>query len=349
MSDPNSKDQAENEGPTTSLASNSAPEPTAVLKPKYSVFVDDNFHYMDESERYLLGEFETRDEAIQAAKAIVDKFLIRGYEEGMSAEKLHEQYRGFGEDPYISPRDEDSPFSAWKYAESRCQELCDPTRQTKPTDDENDVVETESVEIGKSTNLEPAFSDGDLMYFGRDETICWPCRPKDIICWLRTGGIFDEEWKILDFWQCFDGDMVTITNRIADFPSGFALHPLERKGPSAPREISAELVNNSEYIEAPNLWKAQAGDRILWVGEPRTWSRSIEQILGLVELSQDALAARYNNRSASELGDYLEWASGCSGDDELPQELVLLLRHGLSVAKRLGGPNSLSVSEWGIG
>lgn len=35
---------------------------------KYEVYVDDNFHFMDESERYKLGAFETCEEAIAACK-----------------------------------------------------------------------------------------------------------------------------------------------------------------------------------------------------------------------------------------------------------------------------------------
>jgi hypothetical protein len=42
---------------------------------KYVVYVDDNFHYMDESERYKLGEFDTEEEAIHAANKLVDDFL----------------------------------------------------------------------------------------------------------------------------------------------------------------------------------------------------------------------------------------------------------------------------------
>ena len=34
--------------------------------------VDDNYHYMDESERYQHGEFATLDAAIEAARKIVD-------------------------------------------------------------------------------------------------------------------------------------------------------------------------------------------------------------------------------------------------------------------------------------
>jgi len=45
------------------------------MKPagKYTVLVNDNFHYMDESERYELGSFETLDEAIAACKKVVDE------------------------------------------------------------------------------------------------------------------------------------------------------------------------------------------------------------------------------------------------------------------------------------
>jgi hypothetical protein len=37
--------------------------------------VDDNFHYMDQDERYEHGIFSTVDEAIAACKAIVDADL----------------------------------------------------------------------------------------------------------------------------------------------------------------------------------------------------------------------------------------------------------------------------------
>jgi hypothetical protein len=37
---------------------------------RYVVFVDDNFHHMDESERYKLGEFSSCEEATEACKKI---------------------------------------------------------------------------------------------------------------------------------------------------------------------------------------------------------------------------------------------------------------------------------------
>jgi hypothetical protein len=44
---------------------------------KWIVKVDDNYHFMDEDERYILEEFDTEEEAVAAAKRIIDKFFIR--------------------------------------------------------------------------------------------------------------------------------------------------------------------------------------------------------------------------------------------------------------------------------
>jgi hypothetical protein len=41
----------------------------------YRVMVDDNFHYMDEDERFEHGSFPTAEEAIAACKRIVDEIL----------------------------------------------------------------------------------------------------------------------------------------------------------------------------------------------------------------------------------------------------------------------------------
>jgi hypothetical protein len=45
---------------------------------RYTVLVDDNFHYMDKDERYSLGEFESLDAAIAVCKKIVDDCLTLG-------------------------------------------------------------------------------------------------------------------------------------------------------------------------------------------------------------------------------------------------------------------------------
>ena len=90
----------------------------------YSVYVDDNYHYMDEEARYKLGDFATLEEAIVVCKRRVDQFLNKVPIDITAAER-YEQYTGFGPDPFIVTDDPDAgspPFSAWSYAKERCQE-----------------------------------------------------------------------------------------------------------------------------------------------------------------------------------------------------------------------------------
>lgn len=87
----------------------------------YKVFVDDNFHFMDESERYCDGEYATLAEATARCRAIVDKVLKHLREPGMTAEQLYESYVSFGEDPWIQGGGD---FSAWAHARERCAALC---------------------------------------------------------------------------------------------------------------------------------------------------------------------------------------------------------------------------------
>jgi hypothetical protein len=89
---------------------------------QYTVYVDDNFHYMDEDARYKYGAYESLEEAVRVCKAIVDACLTRGYEPGVSARKLYEGYVASGDDPFIVGPG--ASFSAWTYARQRCEALC---------------------------------------------------------------------------------------------------------------------------------------------------------------------------------------------------------------------------------
>lgn len=90
----------------------------------YTVFVDDNYHYQDETARYKLGEYEEYETAVYAAQKIVDDYLQSAYKQGMTAADLWENYCMFGEDPFIVSAEEQTRFSAWEYAADRCQQLC---------------------------------------------------------------------------------------------------------------------------------------------------------------------------------------------------------------------------------
>ena len=100
----------------------------------YVVMVDDNFHYMDEDERYKHGEFADAGLAIGHCRRIVDEYLESAYKAGMSASELWDSYVSFGEDPFILSVDApEVRFSAWEYAKERCRVLCaDPNPSRVP-------------------------------------------------------------------------------------------------------------------------------------------------------------------------------------------------------------------------
>jgi len=89
-------------------------------------------HLIDKDKRYTHGEFETLEAAVEAAKKIIDDGLLNDYEPGMSASTLYSRYKMFGEDPWVSGPG-DSHFSAWKYAEARCEIICAGTGPTPST------------------------------------------------------------------------------------------------------------------------------------------------------------------------------------------------------------------------
>lgn len=91
---------------------------------RFRVVVDDNFHYMDPSERYDGPEFSTYAEAVEWCRQCVDRSLAELYEPGMTAEKLIRQYRMFGEDPWVTPTIEGQRWSAWTYADEAAQRIC---------------------------------------------------------------------------------------------------------------------------------------------------------------------------------------------------------------------------------
>ena len=92
----------------------------------YKVMVDDNFHFMDESERYEHGTFNTLEEAVAAGRRIVDEDLISSYKPGVTATELYELYCSFGRDPYVlsvGGRAKSNKFRARSYARGRCKAL----------------------------------------------------------------------------------------------------------------------------------------------------------------------------------------------------------------------------------
>jgi len=88
---------------------------------KYEVRVDDNYHYMDASERYAVGSYDSLEKAIEKCKEITIKSLQDLCEKDISPEKLSAQWSMFGEDPYVFGGEGNVPFSARKFVSI---ELC---------------------------------------------------------------------------------------------------------------------------------------------------------------------------------------------------------------------------------
>ena len=93
---------------------------------QYEVYVDDNFHYMDEDERFFLGAFDSHEKAVEACKGVVEESLRGQYTPGMAADKLYFMYASFGDDPFISgTKPEGESFSSRAYAAELSKEICE--------------------------------------------------------------------------------------------------------------------------------------------------------------------------------------------------------------------------------
>jgi len=102
----------------------------------YSAYVDDNFHYMDEDERYHLDDYPDYATAFAACQKMVDDYLASAFKPGMTVGELLGSYTSFGEDPWIDAKPPDSSprFSARNYASQRCQAMCAPADQPPQKD-----------------------------------------------------------------------------------------------------------------------------------------------------------------------------------------------------------------------
>lgn len=93
---------------------------------KFHLRVYDNFHYMDESEAYNHGQYDTYEDALIAAKAIVDEFFEHNWQIGITPDSLIGQFSLYGEDPIILPNEPGKleRFSARTYANISAVEIC---------------------------------------------------------------------------------------------------------------------------------------------------------------------------------------------------------------------------------
>lgn len=90
----------------------------------YTVYVDDNAHYMDEDSRYKLGDFESLELAKEAARLLLDEWIESSRKPGKPGSDLYKEYCIFGEDPFIvGPDNGRIEFSAREYVRNRTERM----------------------------------------------------------------------------------------------------------------------------------------------------------------------------------------------------------------------------------
>jgi hypothetical protein len=96
-------------------------------KQRFKVYVDENSHYKDESERYLKGDYADCETAVDVCKQIIDDFLKKAYGKDKTADQLWREYTTWGEDPFIvvTEGENNCAFSAWDYAKDRIKEMAE--------------------------------------------------------------------------------------------------------------------------------------------------------------------------------------------------------------------------------
>jgi len=70
---------------------------------KFKVYIDDNFHYMNEGSRQFDGEYDTYEEAEDRCKEIVEKSIMEFYKPGITESELSQGYFVYGEEPFVIP------------------------------------------------------------------------------------------------------------------------------------------------------------------------------------------------------------------------------------------------------
>ena len=185
-----------------------------------------------------------------------------------------------------------------------------------------------------------------VIQFNADTTLRWACRERDFILWMRLQDVFSQKVEILDVWRLRDGDVVTLSNRIADLPVWFPLHPQDISG-SASHTVLDELNSgrwcpDAEPMESENVWRAQAGDRLGWVGTSRPGWKDTDGVLGLVDFYECALVI--GEPAACDGGELVGFGAVTGKETEVDMSRV---RHVYDLASKMGCPRTMS-AEWSL-
>lgn len=93
---------------------------------KFHIRIFDKYHHWDEASTYDHGSYETYEEAVIAAKKIVEEFFSGECKPGKTSGDLMASFAMYGEDPVVIPEEpgKGEIFSPHEYAEEYVKELC---------------------------------------------------------------------------------------------------------------------------------------------------------------------------------------------------------------------------------
>ncbi|HEY0369456.1 MAG TPA: hypothetical protein VGC85_07650 [Chthoniobacterales bacterium] len=75
-------------------------------------------------ERWEVGTFRFVSEAVVAAKALVDSFLLRHHKTQLRGRQLYDHFVKYGPDVYVDAAIAEPVFLGWEYARRRVRQLC---------------------------------------------------------------------------------------------------------------------------------------------------------------------------------------------------------------------------------
>jgi hypothetical protein len=186
--------------------------------------------------------------------------------------------------------------------------------------------------------------------FNDDEsaTIELPCREMDHVVWLRPTGVLKdpaEGVQIVNYWECREGDKVTITNKYEDLPDWFTISHKEVRGRAAHLFVQdTRRAKPLTPVSGENVWRVKSGDRIAWLGRPRRTFGSDNGVISIFECGAHVLALGEPCASGLEA-----WQFFGAPSSSTPNEYALsAVRTAIELVKQRG-TRALRVDPWAIG
>jgi hypothetical protein len=96
----------------------------------FLLVVGGRYDPLSSERRYEAGDFQNQDQALAAARKIIQRSLLECWREGMSTQTLFESYRASGEFPFMLSREEKKPlgFDPLAFALVEAVRICEGER-----------------------------------------------------------------------------------------------------------------------------------------------------------------------------------------------------------------------------